>query len=176
MRPHGNPKDLEKRRFRAIALLKSGKTYREISRIVKSSLSSVVRWAQMYRKKKRKGLKSQATWGQPCKLSSKQKEDLVVRLVKGAMQEGYSTELWTLERIARLIRKYYHVQYTGVGVWKLLRNVLGWSCQKPERRALERDEKAIADWKKRTWPHIKKSQKTWCPSGLSGRKRVSAYS
>ncbi|EMN89414.1 winged helix-turn helix domain protein [Leptospira weilii str. UI 13098] len=35
---------------------------------------------------------------------------------------------------------------------------LGFSYQKPKKRALERDEKAIETWKTKTWPDIKKSR------------------
>jgi transposase len=175
MRIHGNPEQLEKRRREAIALLRLGQTYRIVAEKLKASLSSVVRWAQIYRKKGRKGIRSRAQWGRPPLLTDHQKEKLRKQLLQGASAAGYSTELWTLKRIARLIQSHYGIHYTKVGVWKLLRRNLGWSCQKPEKRALQRDEKAIARWKSQTWPGIKKSPKTWSPSGLSGRKRVLAH-
>ena len=73
---------------------------------------------------------------------------------------GYSTELWTLQRIALLIEKEFGVHYHIGHVWKLMSHELGWSCQKPERRATERDEEAIERWKKKTWPAIKKNRTT----------------
>lgn len=147
-------------------MLRSGKTYRDVAQQLKASLSSVVRWYQCYRKRGRKGIRSQAKWGRPSWLTSHQKEKLEQRLLKGAAAAGHTTDLWTLKRVARLIQGNYGVRYTEVGVWKLLRHDLGWSCQKPEKRALQRDENAIAYWKTRTWPGIKKSPKTWIPSGL----------
>jgi hypothetical protein len=63
--------------------------------------------------------------------------------------------LWTLARIARLIKQHFGIRYHPGHVWKLLRK-LGWSCQKPERRALQRDEAAIAHWKRYLWPHIRR--------------------
>ncbi|MGP3987743.1 winged helix-turn-helix domain-containing protein [Streptomyces sp. 3N207] len=30
----------------------------------------------------------------------------------------------------------------------------GWTCQVPARRAIERDEAAVAGWVKETWPHV----------------------
>jgi transposase len=159
MRPHGNPSQLEKRRREAIAMLRSGKTYRFVSQKLKASLSSVVRWYQAYRKNGRRAIQSAAKWGRPSLLGKHQKEKLKRKLLNGAIAAGYSTELWTLNRIARIIQADYGVRYTHVGVWKLLRNDFGWSYQKPERRALQRNEKAIASWKRRTWPSIKKSSK-----------------
>lgn len=167
MRPHGTPRQLEKRRRQAIALLRAGRTYRDVAQRVKSSLSSVVRWYQAYRKKGQKGIRTQARWGRPPRLSAEQKEELRQWLLEGALTAGHATDLWTLKRIARLIQKHYRVRYTPAGVWKLLRRDLGWSCQKPEGRARQRDEEAIARWKRETWPRIKKSPKTWGPSRLS---------
>jgi transposase len=160
MRPHGNPKLLEKRRRQAIAMLRSGKTYRTVAQKLKASLSSVVRWYQAYRKKGRQGIRSFAKWGRPSLLTDYQKEKLKKKLLKGAAASGHTTDLWTLKRIVRLIHADYGVRYTHVGVWKLLRHDFGWSYQKPQRRALQRNEKAIASWKRRTWPSIKKSPKT----------------
>jgi transposase len=91
------------------------------------------------------------------------------------MKAGYATDLWTLQRVAKLIETQFRVRYTTVGVWKLLRLSLEWSWQKPERRAIQRDEAAIEQWKTRTWPHIKKRPPTWGPSRVPRRKRVSAH-
>ncbi|MBZ5495928.1 MAG: winged helix-turn-helix domain-containing protein [Acidobacteriia bacterium] len=43
-------------------------------------------------------------------------------------------------------------------VWKVLRN-LGWSCQRPTGRALERNEALIRRWEKEQRPDLKKSSK-----------------
>mgnify|MGYP001575854435 FL=1 len=125
---------------------------------MKASLSSVVRWNQTYQKKGVKGLKTRARWGRPSYLTLEQKDDLRAKLLKGAVAAGHATELWTLQRIERLVEREYGVRYTSVGVWKLLRRGLNWSCQKPEKRALQRNEDEIRRWKARVWPHIKKGQ------------------
>jgi transposase len=163
-----NPQQLEQRRRQAIAMLRSGKTFRDVAKKLEASLSSVVRWFQDYRKKGRQGIRSQARWGRPPLLADHQKTHLKKILLKGAASAGHTTDLWTLKRIAKLIRTEYGIHYTHVGVWKLLRHNFGWSCQKPEKRALQRDEKAIAEWKSKTWPHIKKNPKTWGPLGVPG--------
>ena len=90
------------------------------------------------------------------KLSAKQRQQLVALLLKGAEAHGYRTGLWTLARVAEVIQKRFGVTYDISGVWHVLHK-LGWSCQKPERRARERDEAAIAQWRRRDWPRIKKS-------------------
>lgn len=176
MRTHGTPEQLEARRCQAVTMLRKKLSYREVARKLKVSLSSVIRWSQIHRKNGMSGLKKRVRWGRPSHLTSGQREDLRSRLLKGAVAAGHITELWTLKRIGKLVEGRYGVRYTSVGVWKLLREGLEWSCQKPEKRALQRDEEKIQQWKMRVWPHIKKSQATWCPSGISRRKRVSAGS
>jgi len=144
----------------ALALLRKGKTFRDVADEVGASLSSVVRWSQTHRKKGMKGLRTIARWGRPSYLTPEQKNDLRAKLLKGAVAAGHATELWTLKRIGKLVEKQYGAHYTSVGVWKLLHRGLNWSCQKPEKRALQRDEDKIRQWKARVWPHIKKGQTT----------------
>jgi transposase len=79
------------------------------------------------------------------------------------MAHGYRTELWTTQRIADLIERQLGVKYHRNHVGKLLHQV-GWSHQKPERRAVERNEAAIAEWKQSVWPRVKKTPGGWQPT------------
>lgn len=167
MRPFGTAAQLEKRRRRAMALLRAGQPYREVARRVGASVSSVVRWQQAHRRDPRKGLRARPSPGRPPRLTPAQQERLRQLLVRGARAAGHTTELWTLRRIATLIETQFGVPYSPVGVWKLLRHGLGWSWQKPERRALQRDDAAIERWKTQEWPHIKKRRPAWGPPRVS---------
>jgi transposase len=171
MRPLGAPLQLEKRRLRAIELLRIGKPHRWIAAKLNASLSSVVRWQQAFRKAGRSGLKPLPAPGRPALLSAGQKRQLARILLKSPLKTGYSTDLWTLSRVRREIENRFGVRYSLANVWNIMIR-LGWSCQKPVKRARERDEKAIAHWKRYRWPHIKKRRKTWRPSGLPRRKRL----
>ena len=157
MRPHGTPQQLEKRRCLAVRLLKQGRTYDSVAKEVSASTSSLVRWRQAYEKKGRAGLKPKAHPGRTPHLSEKQKKTVVGLLVKGPLEAGYSTDLWTLKRIGQVVRKNCGVRYSIGSLWNLMNN-LGWSAQKPQKRARERKEKAIRHWKRHVWPHIKKGQ------------------
>jgi transposase len=79
-------------------------------------------------------------------------------LKKGPEAFGYDSGLWTAARVAHLIQEECGVDYHPGHVWRILRQ-LGWSCQRPTGRALERDEQAIAEWKRKRWPEIKKKPK-----------------
>lgn len=155
MRPRGTAKQLEQRRRRAIQLLNQGRSPSEVARAVKSSTSSVWRWRDAYREGGWQGLQARPIPGRPSKLSSSQKEELQRVLERGPAAAGYGTELWTLRRVAEVIQRRFGVDYDPSSVWHILVK-LGWSCQKPERRARERNEEEIQRWRQDEWPRIKK--------------------
>lgn len=95
------------------------------------------------------------TLGRPKRLSNEQCESLSRMLVAGALQAGFPTELWTVKRVRVVVAREFGVEYTNSGCWELLRS-LGFSPQKPEKRATQRDEHAILGWKRKTWPALKK--------------------
>jgi transposase len=155
MRPFGSPKQLEKRRHKAMNLVDRGLSLNEVARRIGCNASSVMRWRDERRKHGDEGLKPKPAPGRPTKLTTRQKRRLVSLLLKGALANGYHTELWTTARIAELIERTFGVSYHRDHIGRLMAG-LGWSYQKPEKRALERDEEAIEEWKRREWPRIKK--------------------
>lgn len=167
MRPQGSARRLERRRRQAIRLLRQGKSVSAIARLLAASKSSIVRWREAYKKQGFRGLRPRPTPGRPPRLSPAQKARLAKYLLKGPMAAGYATDLWALQRISRLIKKRLHVSYHPNHVWRLLVS-MRWSCQKPERRALQRDEEAIVHWVRQEWPRIKTNRTTWRPSRIYG--------
>jgi len=95
--------------------------------------------------------------GRKPKLSQDQLRQLEHYLLEGPQVHGYRTNLWTLKRIAKLVQHQFGVRYHPGHVWKLL-GQLRWSCQRPQRRARERNEAAIRRWLKQRWPRIKKKR------------------
>jgi len=166
MRPYGTQKQLEKRRRHAIELLQNGYTLSAVAKKLGCSPGSVFLWRETYRKGGEEAMKAKSVPGRPQKLKAGQKKILTRILLKGAFSMGYHTDLWTTRRVAEVIEKRFGVKYHPNHLWRLLTG-LGWSCQKPEKRARERDEKAIQHWKRCEWPHIKKRGSGWCPSGIS---------
>jgi transposase len=158
MRPQGTAEELERRRRRAVALLREGRGVREVAEMVGASPGSVTTWRQAYERDGAAGLKPKPHPGTPPKLDAGQTAELLRLLGRGAVHHGYPNDLWTLGRVARLIRMEFGVRYDPSGVWHLLRRN-GWSAQKPERRAREQDEAAVARFRRRTWPALKKSRR-----------------
>jgi transposase len=159
MRPKGSAKELEARRLVGGRLLQEGKGVREVARLTGASPSSVSRWKQDLEAGGLEALKAKAHPGRSARLTQDQKRALEQVLLKGPLAAGFSTDLWTLARVAEVIEREFGVKYHPGHVWYILR-AMGWSCQKPERRARERDEEAIAKWRKEDWPRIKKKPAT----------------
>jgi transposase len=155
MRPKGSPTDLEARRRRAVALLGKGHGVREVARQIGCSPMSVSRWQTDVRARGPAALRSKRTPGRPPRITPRQRARVLQSLLQGAQAHGFSTDLWTLPRVAEVIARTCGVRYHPAHVWRILRGE-GWSCQKPERQAKERDEAAIQRWRTERWPHIKK--------------------
>lgn len=151
----GSAEQLQARRLHAVSLLEEGCSQSEVARKLGVSPSAVSQWKQAHSQGGNDALVAQLHPGPTPKLSSKQCQRLIELLKQGPRQHGWATELWTLPRIAELIARKFGVHYDQSGVWRLLRR-LGWSCQKPQRRARERDQAAIDRWRKSDGPRIKK--------------------
>jgi transposase len=173
MRLKGSADVLEHRRRRALALLDEGRSLNEVARLVGSAPSSVMRWRNARRRGGIKALKVRFSPGRPSKLTATQRRKLVRRLVRGAMAYGYQTDLWTTGRIAYLIEREFGVRYHADHVGRLMHD-LDWSHQKPQRRALERNTKAIERWKREDWPRVKKTPLGWAPISSSPMNRASS--
>lgn len=155
MRPHGSPDVLERRRLQAIDLLEQGYAPVEVAQRLGVDRRSVRRWKAAYRQGGRRAIRARPATGRPPKLSPEQREQLRQALLEGAQAAGFPTDLWTCPRVARLITQRFGVRYHVDHIGRLL-HALGWSPQKPQRRAVERNEEAIQHWTQQEWPRIKK--------------------
>lgn len=93
--------------------------------------------------------------GRPAQLDPSQLSSLRAALLQSPTEHGFGTELWTLKRVGALIERIHGVRFSQGHVWRIL-GALGFSAQKPEKRAIERDEDAVRSWKRSTWPALKK--------------------
>lgn len=172
MRPSGSPEELERRRLRALSLLNEGLLPVEVAERVGVDRRSVRRWKAAARSGGRQALRARPTPGRPPKLQVRHRRRLEALLLKGARAAGFSTELWTCARVAAVIERRFGVRYHVDHVGRLLHE-LGWSPQKPTRRAVERDEEAIRRWVHQTWPRVKKTPAAARPQSSSSTRRAS---
>jgi transposase len=145
-----------KRRVRAGRLLLAGKSPPEVARVVGAPRQTVYRWREVLTVGGIEALRDMSKGGRPAQLGAAELSRLYVALLEGATAHGFATPLWTLKRVRLWIEREFGVRYSEVHVWRLL-GQLGLSNQKPDRRALERDATAIENWRKHTWPALKKT-------------------
>jgi transposase len=163
---------LERRRMRAARLFEQGETQASVARRLDVSRTTAMRWARDLEAKGREGLRAAGRAGRKPRLAEEQVHQVEQALLDGPAAFGYATELWTLPRVAVVIRKLTGVRYHPGHVWRVLRR-LGWSRQTPTTRARERDEEAIAHWVKTTWPALKKTPRAAVPRSSSSTRAAS---
>ena len=139
----------------AARLLRQGLSQSQVARALEVHRQSVSRWARELAQAGVRSLRRAKLTGRPPKLSPAQLRGIERALKRGPEAAGYANGLWTAGRVQRLIEELCGVRYHEAHVWRILRR-LGWSCQRPAGKALERDEEDIRYWKKVEWPRLKK--------------------
>jgi transposase len=151
-RPFGSASALELRRRQAVNAVKAGESVKVVARIMGVGARSIYRWLELANQPD--GLAAKPHPGSATRLSPQQQQELETLLRQGAKAHGWANELWTTQRIADLIQRHFGVSLHHDHVGRFLRQKLGWSPQKPKRRARERNEDAITHWKSVTLPDI----------------------
>jgi transposase len=155
MRPKGTAAELERRRSRAVELLRQGEAPAVVARILGVTRTSLHRWRRMARSAD--GLTAKPATGARRRLSDAQLAQLEQLLLKGAPAHGFPNELWTAARLAQVIERHFGVRYHPEHVRRLLKHRLNWSSHKPQRRARQRNDKECERWKADEFPRILRS-------------------
>jgi transposase len=159
-------KQMEQRRLRAAKLFDRGYSSSEVAGRLGVVRQVSHRWKQAWAAGGSPALASKGKAGRKSKIDANAGRQITAALLAGPGRQGHRTELWTLPRVRVLIHKLTGVRYHEGHVWRVL-GALGFSCQRPERRAVERDEKAIRTWQRKTWPALKKTPRSSAePSSL----------
>lgn len=148
---------MEAVRMAAAELFEQGRTQADIARLLATSPQNVSRWYLKWQRGGWEALVSAGPPGRTPRIDDEQLEAIRQALLAGARVHGFEQDLWTLQRIATVIERVTGVRHHPGHVWYILRDRLGWSAQRPARRAVERDEDAIAAWIDNDWPRIKKT-------------------
>ncbi len=162
-------RELQRRRLCGGRLLVRGVAQAEVARRVGVTRSTVSDWNERLHEGGLDALKRRPR-GRPAGLDTAQRRELMRVLTRGALAEGFATNLWTLPRVTRLIERRFARAYSESHVWRILVS-LGFSCQRPSGRALERDEAAIQHGKHKRWPVLKKTLRDKAESSSSSTSR-----
>ena len=148
---------LQARRLHAAELFTAGVHPAEVARRLGVSRQSASTWHAAWKSGGPSALASRGPTGPTPRLSDQELARVEQALLEGAGAHGFTGELWTLDRVAEVIWRLSGVGHHPAHVWALLRYRLGWSVQRPRRRAAERDQDAIDHWVKTDWPRVKKT-------------------
>ena len=144
-----------KKRLRAGRMLLAGKSCAEAALAVGVARQTVYTWKRLLDEGGIDALREVPEPGRPAQLDERQLAAVRAALLQSPTEHGFGTELWTLKRVGAVIERMHGVRFSQTQVWRIL-GALGFSPQKPEKRAIERDEDAVRTWKRRTWPALKK--------------------
>lgn len=144
-----------KKRLRAGRMLLAGKRPAEVALEVGVARQTVYTWKGLLDEGGIDALRAVPSRGRPAKLDASQLDGVRRAVLQSPTEHGFGTELWTLKRVGTVIEREYGVKFGTTQLWRILGS-LGFSVQKPEKRALERNEDAVRQWKRRTWPALKK--------------------
>jgi transposase len=165
---------LQARRLRAAELFAAGVRQAEVARQLGVSAQAVSVWHRRFKANGADGLGSRGPSGPTPRLSDQQLATVEQALLEGATANGFTGELWTLQRVALVIWRLTGVRHHPAHVWALLRHRLGWTVQRPKRRAAERDQDAIDQWVARDWPRILQTPNGAEPAWSSSTRARSA--
>jgi transposase len=144
-----------KKRVKAGRMLLAGKGCAEVALAVGVARQTVYTWKRLLDEGGIDALRGVPERGRPAQLDVGQLAGVRAALLQSPTEHGFGTELWTLKRVGALIERMHGVRFGQTNVWRILGS-LGFSPQKPEKRAIERNEDAVRSWKRSTWPALKK--------------------
>ncbi|QFZ20493.1 winged helix-turn-helix domain-containing protein [Saccharothrix syringae] len=158
----------ERLRLQAAERFADGEANAVIAKDLRVTVRSVQRWRRSWVAGGSRALASAGPASSP-RLDEAKFAQLERELHKGPMAHGWPDQIWTLSRLKTVIGRRFHLAYTVQGVHLLLRRH-GWTRQVPVRRAVERDDQAVAGWVKDTWPQVEAPRRRSTP-GSSSRTR-----
>jgi transposase len=163
MRTKGSPAEFEQRRRLAVQRVRDGWLQKDVAAFLGVSERSVGRWVAAHRAQGDDGLTARPQPGAGPRLTDEQQLQALAWLQQPATAFGFPTALWTAHRLARLIADRLGVPFAPDYLRQWLRQ-RGYSPQKPQVKARERDQAAIDRWAEQQWVRLKKNAPTaWSP-------------
>ena len=155
--------------MQAADLFAQGKTKAEVAGELGVSAQTAGRWYARWLQGGVAGMRT-APQGKPAQLGPAQLAKVRRVLERGAVRAGFDNDLWTLERVAEVIERTTGVAHHPGHVWRLLK-AMGWSLQRPARKATERNEAEISRWVAQEWPRIVQTPERAEPGSVSSMNR-----
>lgn len=156
MKAKYKPSDYEAFRKRCVEMKEAGWRQKDISVALGLTEGWVSQTLKKYRDSGTQGLLARKATGAPPRLTADQLEKLVEELKLGAQHHGFSGEVWTRQRVNTVIERLFGVSYDPTQVGRILKK-LGWSLQKPTKKARQQNAEKVSQWREKVLPALKKS-------------------
>jgi transposase len=155
MRKPGTQAQWEAKRMIAANMFEQQLEADEIAASLDVDTQTVRTWRRRFEAFGRDGLRARKHKGRPSRLSEAQRQRLAQMLLQTPAECGFDKYLWTQQLIADLIKRELGISYHHDHIGVILRE-MGFTHQKPMRRARERDEARIEAWRQEQWPALLK--------------------
>ena len=155
------PRDaLEHYRFKALDLREKKWKINNIAEAFGVRREAVSRWISKAKKYGKESLRKRKAKGKEPKLGKEDKKQIISWLRKSAMEFGFETPLWDCKRIQKMVKKELSKEIAISNLWKTLRK---WNLtpQKPEKVALEKNQRKVTEWLNTEWPKIQAHARRW---------------
>ena len=166
---HRDAASLEERRLNGLTLLERGLSQAEVARRLGVTPVAVCQWRSAADEGGAHALRAIPRPGRPPLVAREHQAALPGMLARGALAYGFSTDLWTIPRIGKVVQTEWGTRYSSTAIWRMLKRH-GLSWQKPRRQAREKDLRAVRNWTNRSWPRYKKKPGGGAPSSSSSTR------
>lgn len=148
-------KTQEALRIRAVNRVKSGVSPEQVASTLGINRTTIYDWLAKHRDGGLSSLKRRPATGRPPKLNSRMIRWIYDTItLKNPQQLKFEFALWTREMIQAAIYKKFGIKLSLPSIGRLL-SQLGFTCQKPLYKAIQKDESLVKEWLKKVFPKIK---------------------
>ena len=150
----------EERRLRALALYNKGwqqKLIAEALGVTQGAVSQRIKKTKdLPPERQREALRLKKSPGRPPIIAPEERPKLVALIERGAEAFGFIGDVWTAQRVRALARRELGI-LVGLSTIKTFLHEEGFSVQKPEVAATQKNERAVAGFRG-GWVNLKRGQ------------------
>jgi len=161
---------MEAKRHLAVRRVMDGLACKDVAAVLGVHVETVRLWVRTHKAQGEAGLKAKPHPGRPRLLTAAQEAQVRRWLTEKPTKHGFRTDLWTARRVAELIRQRFGVDYHP-GYLREWLTKRGYSPQKPQTQAQERDPKKLERWLQDDWPRLQKKVPARPRTSSSSTKR-----
>lgn len=148
-------KTQEALRIRAVKRIRSGESPEIVAQAIGVNRTTVYDWLAKHREGGLSALKERKAPGRQPKLDGKKIKWLFdVLTQKNPQQLKFEFALWTREMIQKIIKDQFGIRLSLPSIGRLLAQ-LGFTCQKPLYKAIQKNESLVREWLRKVFPQIK---------------------